>query len=180
MYACGQHTLGQLGLGRLRENDTATSSNKVKIDLVNCVYQPKRVELGGLKDHRVQQISAWTNSACVTIDNDLFVWGSGVFGDSDKPKLINLAQLLKNRSPIKVESVKVGGSFMTIKDMEGNVYCWGNNYNKEIKISPESLLTKKIPKKLLDARDGVEGYAAGGAFAIAYSKWKEVDPGEEQ
>lgn len=49
VYACGQHTLGQLGLGKLRENDSAISSSQVKIDLVNCIYQPRKVELGGLK-----------------------------------------------------------------------------------------------------------------------------------
>lgn len=27
VYACGQHSLGQLGLGRLRENDSAISSS---------------------------------------------------------------------------------------------------------------------------------------------------------
>lgn len=138
------------------------------------------MELGGLKYHRVQQISAWTNSACVTIDKDLFVWGSGVFGDSDQPKLINLSQLMKSKEDIKVESVKLGGAFMTIKDVQGNIYCWGNNYHKEVKISPESLLTKKIPKKLLNHTDKVEGFATGGAFAIAYAKWREVDPAEDE
>ena len=82
--------MGQLGLGKLRDNDTAISSKDVHIDLINCVYQPKRVELGGLKDIRINQISAWTNSACISIEKKLFVWGSGVFGDSDQPKHIDI------------------------------------------------------------------------------------------
>ena len=87
---------------------------------------------------------------------------------------------MKSNEEIKVETVKLGGAFMTIKDAQGNVYCWGNSYHKEVKISPESLLTKKIPKKLLKHSDKVEGFAAGGSFAIAYTKWREVDSIEDE
>jgi alpha-tubulin suppressor-like RCC1 family protein len=41
LYACGQNKLGQLGIGRTRENDTAVSSQDVKMDLADCFYYPK-------------------------------------------------------------------------------------------------------------------------------------------
>lgn len=47
----------------------------------------------------------------------------------------------------------MGGSFMAIKDVKGNVYCWGPDYHKEVKISKQSFLTKKIPRKLLSEDD---------------------------
>ena len=44
---------------------------------------------------------------------------------------------------------------MVIKDMKGNVYCWGKDYYKEVKINKQSFLTKKIPRKLLSEDDNV-------------------------
>ena len=49
------------------------------------------------------------------------------------------------------------------------MFCWGDNYNREVKISPESLITKKIPKKVLDKADKVAGFKTGGAFAVCYA-----------
>ena len=96
LYACGLNSFGQLGIGKQRTNNTAISSSEVRIDLANCVYQPVRVgldndgEYGVFKDKRISQISAWTNSACISVEHELFMWGSGVFGDSEQPKLIDL------------------------------------------------------------------------------------------
>lgn len=88
--------------------------------------------------------------------------------------------MLKADDPIKVDKVKVGGTFMTIKDMDGNIYCWGHEYHKDVKISKESLLTKKIPKKVLSSVDKVTDIAMGGSFSIAFAKWREVTVGAEE
>jgi hypothetical protein len=44
---------------------------------------------------------------------------------------------------------------MVFKDTKDNVYCWGTDYYKEVKINKQSFLTKKIPRKLLTDDDNV-------------------------
>jgi len=44
---------------------------------------------------------------------------------------------------------------MVFKDTNDNVYCWGTDYYKEVKINKQSFLTKKIPRKLLNDDDNV-------------------------
>lgn len=100
-------------------------------------------------------MSAWTNSAAVSIEKQLFVWGLGVFGDSDIPKHIDMQAMTRSERDVLVDSVEVGGKFISIKDSEGTVYCWGFDYNKEIKIGKHSLLVKQVPKKILTREDAV-------------------------
>ena len=65
-------------------------------------YKPPE---GVFAKKRIVHVSAWTNSACLSIEGELFMWGSGVFGDYDKPKLIDLQKLLKKEEKIKVKNV---------------------------------------------------------------------------
>ena len=111
--------MGQLGIGHQRDNVTAKPSSEVRLDIKNCVYIPQLVE-GAIKDKRILQISAWTNSACVSVENELFMWGSGIFGDTELPKKIDLTKLMQpdeDEDPIKVSEVSVGGNFTVIKDL---------------------------------------------------------------
>lgn len=104
----------------------------------------------------------------MTIDHKLFMWGSGVFGDFEEPKEINITQLMRSENPIELESVKVGGNFTLLQDNKKRVYCWGSDYYREHKSDDGSWATVKAPKKILDARDKVTGLAVGGYFAVCY------------
>ena len=50
--------------------------------------------------------------------------------------------MTKSEDQVLVESVEVGGKFISIKDTLGTVYCWGFDYNKEIKLGKHTLLVK--------------------------------------
>lgn len=56
-------------------------------------------------------ISAWHFSAAINCVGELFVWGTGIFGEFLKPNLMNF----KN-STNKFKSIMVGGSFSVIVD----------------------------------------------------------------
>jgi len=101
----------------------------------------------------------------------MYVWGSGVWGDCWEPKGVNLGKYLQkeDEDELKVEKVEMGGNFLVMQDNEGDVYCWGADYYKEIKIRPESLLSMKIPKKVLSKADKVKDIQAGGSFSICFS-----------
>ena len=68
---------------------------------------------------------------------------------------------------------------MVFKDTKDNVYCWGTDYYKEVKINKQSFLTKKIPRKLLTDDDNVIQISVGGSFAFAYQKWREYNEADE-
>ena len=67
----------------------------------------------------------------------------------------------------------MGGNFSVFQDVNKEVYCWGADYYKEVKISKESLKTKKIPKRILNSNDEVENFSAGGQFAYCFSKYRD-------
>ena len=87
----------------------------MRLDLVNCYYIPQLIQ-DGISDKRIIHISAWINSACVTVDNYLYMWGSGVFGDYETPKNIDMTKLMGSENQIKIETVSVGGTFALIQD----------------------------------------------------------------
>jgi alpha-tubulin suppressor-like RCC1 family protein len=67
VWATGGNSFAQLGLGSKKNS-----------------YVP--VKIPELKN--VKQLSTWHFSAAVTIENSLFVWGTGIFGEYLKPTLV--------------------------------------------------------------------------------------------
>ncbi len=65
VYSCGLNNFGQLGTG-----DKANYFSPTLID--------------SLSD--INQISAWHYSAAINNRNELFVWGTGIFGEAFRPK----------------------------------------------------------------------------------------------
>jgi alpha-tubulin suppressor-like RCC1 family protein len=106
------------------------------------------------------------------------MWGSGIFGDNDVPKKIDLAKLLQldDDEHIKVSEVAVGGNFTVIKDTDGTVYSWGAEYCKEISMSRNSKRTVKVPKKILAKSDNVRFVRAGGYFAYCVGQVQDGVP----
>ena len=96
------------------------------------------------------------------------MWGSDVFGDFEEPKQIDLTQTLQADEPIEVKKVCIGGSFILIQDLNLNIYCWGSEYFKEVKINEHSKRMIKIPRRILDQNDQVKNFSAGGYFAICF------------
>lgn len=103
----------------------------------------------------------------------MYVWGSGIWGDYWQPKYFEPKKMLrKDDDDIRIKSVEIGGNFTVIQDNENDVYCWGSDYFKEVKVNPESLQTVKIPKKVLSASDKVMDIQVGGSYAICFSNFK--------
>ena len=106
MWVTGGNNFGQLGNG--------TKKNQ---------YEP--IKLNDLKD--IKHVSAWHYTAAITNKNELFVWGTGIFGEYLTPKLMNFKNL-----PNVFEHVSVGGSFTTLIDNRGKLLVWGANTNGEL------------------------------------------------
>ena len=68
------------------------------------------------------ETSSWHYSAAITKRNELFVWGTGIFGESLKPKRITQCDGL-------FKKIAVGGSFSVLVDTQNKGYLWGNSGN---------------------------------------------------
>jgi X-linked retinitis pigmentosa GTPase regulator len=101
VLSCGMNNFGQLGTG--------CKSN---------YFTPTLIE--NLSD--VAEISSWHYSAAITKRNELYVWGTGIFGESLKPKKITQCDGL-------FKKIAVGGSFSVLVDNQNKGYLWGNSGN---------------------------------------------------
>lgn len=86
---CGSNNFGQLGTG-----------------CKSTYFTPTLIET----IDNVKEVSAWHYSAAITHDNELFVWGTGIFGEYLKP-----TQLRSLDGQFK--SISVGGSFSILIDV---------------------------------------------------------------
>ena len=103
--ATGGNSFGQLGI-----NSKKSSSVPVRVT--------------GLDGVCVKKVSCGSHSAAVTDRGDLYVWGTGLFGEYLVPSR------MKTDSP--VVDIAVGGSFGLAVDYNRLVYAWGSNSNGEL------------------------------------------------
>jgi hypothetical protein len=137
VLATGGNTFGQLGDGTKRS-------------------ALKPVELTSLS--KVQQISCSHHSAAVTTAGELFLWGTGVFGELLLPTL-----MLSER----VTQVSVGGCAGVAVDSFGRVWTWGSNSNGEL--GQGDFEPRKTPTQV-SRLAGVTSAVSGGSFSLAFAQ----------
>ncbi len=148
VFAVGSNTSGALGLGHTYSSDTY-------------------LQVHGLSEIGVKQISAGRHSAAISDDGRLFVWGL-VFEDQE-PLL--LPQELKSNK--KMTSISIGQTFSTLIDDEGHLYSWGisnslgqlgRHYDPQLKV-PQFVdsLVGKVVTRVAVGKDF--GFALGQDFS---------------
>eukprot|EP00347_Sterkiella_histriomuscorum_P012245 403369334 len=109
VFSTGGNSFGQLGTGN--------QSN---------LYVPEKIK----NLSKVNQISAWQYSAAITEQDELFVWGTGIFGEYLIPTQQHFPKDKCQTSQFK--SIQIGGSFSVLIDHQNKAYVWGANTNNEI------------------------------------------------
>lgn len=61
--------------------------------------------------------------------NELYVWGTGIFGEFLTPKLMTFKNLPE---PNCIKTITIGGSFSSIVDSNDRIHVWGANTNGEM------------------------------------------------
>eukprot|EP01017_Pseudomicrothorax_dubius_P024431 TRINITY_DN2595_c0_g3_i3.p1 TRINITY_DN2595_c0_g3~~TRINITY_DN2595_c0_g3_i3.p1 ORF type:complete len:623 (-),score=139.19 TRINITY_DN2595_c0_g3_i3:74-1942(-) len=140
VWSCGGNTLGQLGIG-----------NKKSASLP--------IKLIGLDGLKVTRLAAGYHSAAVTEEGEIYVWGTGIFGEILFPQAI---QSLKER---KIVDVTVGTTFALALDSNGIVLSWGSNNYGELAQGESGPRAEPVEVKGLDGKR-VTAISAGGAYAI--------------
>ena len=106
VYACGSNQTGELGSGHKRNSHIF---NKVLFNV----------------DVSIKKIAAGQHSAALSESGELYIWGTGSFGEYLHPHKITG---IKN----PVVDTAIGNVFGAATDIGGNVYTWGNNKNGEL------------------------------------------------
>ena len=140
LWGTGANSLGQLGLGHKRG---VTSFSQVT-ELISIP---------------IKKVAAGHHTAALSIDGDLYFWGTGVFGEILLPRKMS-------RIEAKVKDVAIGGSFGVSLDTNGKVWTWGANTSGELGIGDYE---PKAEPSCLDRlqNKAVVSVSCGGAFAIA-------------
>ena len=139
VWATGNNGSGQLGTG---------TRKSVKRPVMISV-------LSGLP---ITHIAAHTQSAAVTRDNRLYIWGSGVFGEYLSPQRV--------KSAVEAESITLGSGFLAVLDVRGHLWTWGNNSSGELGHGDTDIRLSPFPVMALREKR-LKSVACGGGFVIA-------------
>ena len=120
------------------------------------------VKVKGFESEKVARIAAGNHSAAITENNELFIWGTGSFGEFLIPTSMN--ELGKITTGFV--DVSIGGTFGATIDKEGNVYSWGTNTNGEL--GSGDFEARPLPKPITSLQGKhVFLLACGSSYAIA-------------
>ena len=139
MYATGYNSHGELGLG-------------------NSLASFLPVKLSKLKHENIALIFAGDHSAALTEKGDIFLWGSGVFGEFSYPKKMTGAKE-------KFIDLSIGFGFGVGVDANGFLHSWGENQSGQLGFGDF------IPRIALTINKSFEGkkvkkISCGGQFMV--------------
>ena len=149
VFACGANSLGQLGLGhRLSE------------------ALPQKQNFGfPNKNSKIIKIAACHHSGLLTEQGEVYLWGTGVFGQFLMPTYIDS---LKN-----IVDIRIGECFGSARDFEGFIYTWGNNTKGQLGVGDTETRRGFSPVVALQ-NFRVEGLACGYDFVIAFGRERDA------
>lgn len=106
VYSTGGNLYGQLGLGNKRSTNIPT---KIK----------------DFDQHKIVKIACGHHSAALTEKGEIYIWGTGVFGEY-------LSPLRYSQNGHVYKDIAVGAFFGSAIDERGNVWTWGSNASGEL------------------------------------------------
>lgn len=140
VYMMGGNSFGQLGVGSKKSSS-----------------MPMRVT--ALDSRPIVKVSCGHHSAAVSERGELFLWGTGSFGEYLIPQMIT-------NIGVKIADVCVGGSFGAAIDVNNGLWAWGSNTNGELGVGDyEPRLTPFAVAALQGKR--IRTVACGSSFCIA-------------
>ena len=140
VYMMGGNSFGQLGVGSKKSSSL-----------------PMRVT--ALDSRTIIKVSCGHHSAAVSDRGELYLWGTGSFGEYLIPQPVS-------NIGVKVADVSVGGSFGAAIDVNNGLWTWGSNTNGELGVGDyEPRLTPYAVTALQGKR--IRVVSSGSSFCIA-------------
>ena len=109
----------------------------------------------------MQKIRAGQFSASLSIDNQLYLWGCGTFGDFYTPHRV------KSVGNLDIVDFQIGRSgFLALLTREGQIYTWGQNDSGQL--GQRDQIQRQTPHRV-EALEGkrVTSISAGNDYVIA-------------
>ena len=140
VYSMGSNNYGQLGIG----------SNKGSAVPIHIAH---------LDNYFIKKVACGSYSTALSDHGDVFVWGTGAFGEFLSPqRVISLSTAVKD--------IAIGKSFSAALDVKGMLWCWGMNKNGELGVGDSESRINPYPVSHLQSKI-ITSIACGGTFAIA-------------
>ena len=139
VYTMGGNSFGQLGIGSKKSSSTP-----------QC--------LTSLDRYTISKISCGSHSSAISDRGELFIWGSGPFGELLTPQLVEM--------PVRVMDVCVGGTFAAVIDVNHSVWTWGSNTSGELGVGDYDQRSSPNLVPTLQGKQ-VRTLACGVSFCIA-------------
>ena len=158
--SCGEsHTLCLDECGRI----WAWGSNKEgQLGTGDKESQTYPIMLPSLSGQTMMSVQCGHHSASISNQGELFIWGTGVFGQYLLPHLVPSIN-------VAVNEVNVGGAFGVALDNRGIIWCWGSNNKGELGVGDYE--SRSAPYPLINLHESrIAEVACGGEFAIAIVK----------
>lgn len=135
LFAMGGNSFGQLGIGSKKSTS-----------------RPERVVV----DCNFVKVACGSHSAGISDKGQLYVWGTGVFGEYLQPTRMAVSHC---------KDLGIGGSYGIAVDTSGNVYAWGANSNGELGLGDYDA---RIPPTVIQSLKGktVKKISCGGSYVI--------------
>ena len=146
IWGTGLNNSGQLGLGHKRKVNTFTQIKEIaKI--------------------KITKVSTGDHSAALSKQGEVFIWGTGVFGEVLVPQKLKL----------QARDISIG-SFGLALDLHGKVWAWGTNTSGELGMGDYKPRVNPCYMNKLQGRE-VVGISCGKGYAIALGITHTFDKG---
>jgi hypothetical protein len=136
----GGNNFGQLGIG-----------SKKSVSILTRV--------AALEGIPIEKVVCGHHTAALSERGELFIWGTGVFGEFLSPMRITSIS-----APLR--DIDTGGCFGAAVDIYGTVWTWGSNTSGELGVGDYEPRVNPFPVRQLQGKK-VKIVACGGNFAIA-------------
>ncbi len=146
MYATGGNTFGQLGTGTKKNTNIPTrlkEFERVKVVKVSCGH----------------------HSAALTDKGEVYIWGTGIFGEY-------LSPVKYSQNGIVYRDLAIGGFFGSAVDESGMVWTWGSNTSGELGQGDFQPRTHPTPVSYLQGKR-VQKISCGGSFVISLGETRK-------
>lgn len=180
VFSFGSNSAGQLGLGHLRNVDTAkrvpvtaskdaASNTTASKDTVSKLNAPiKGIAVGA------------THVLALCRDGDVYAWGSNQYGQLGHQRNRYASQPTLIEMPEKITALAAGTHFSMALTVSGNVYAWG--WNGFGQLATNDTRPRSTPTKVLGLGQ-VQAIAGGEMHALALGKralygWGSNDAGQ--
>lgn len=140
LWGFGGNSLAQLGIGNKK-----------------AVFLP--VQVKDLASYKIKKVSCGIHTSAITCEGELYIWGTGVFGEFLRPQKIASVG-------VKIKDAVMGGSFGIALDQCGKLWTWGANTSGELGLGDYEPKTSPCLIERLQSKT-VVSVSCGGSYAIA-------------